>query len=76
MVKKWIVMISISILLIVGCIVESKYVHSSFSWLINSLETLQIEIKQEKEKIDNQKNLELAYDIHNEWHKKVKILKC
>ena len=76
MVKKWIIIISLIIMLIIGCIIESNYVHKSFSWLINSLETLQIELTQNKEKIDEEKYYSMAYDIHEEWHGKVNYLKC
>ena len=44
MVKKWVVMIVLAISLVLGCVFESKYIHKSFSGLINSLETLQIEL--------------------------------
>ncbi len=80
MVKKWIVMISLIVVLVVGCILESGYVHSSFSWLINSLETLQIEISQSEngvgDKIDSEYNINLAYQIHEDWHGRVQLLKC
>ncbi len=76
MVKKWIIMLVLSASLIGGCVVESGYVHDSFKWLINSLETLQIELTETSEKIDTEENLKFAYEIHEDWHKKVKILKC
>ncbi len=76
MVKKWIIMISLLIVMIVGCIIETNYVNSSFKWLINSLETLQIEITEQKENIDDEKFVSLAYEIHDHWNQKVKILKC
>ena len=76
MVKKWIVMLLISFILIAGCIVETNYVHSSFSWLINSLESLQIEITQTKDEIDKEDYVKYAYEIEEKWHKKVKVLKC
>ena len=76
MVKKWIIMISLSLILIVGCIVESIYVNKSFEWLINSLETLQITITENKEQIDKEHIVKKSYEIHEHWHKKVKILKC
>ena len=69
-------MITLTILLIVGCVVESSYVNKSFNWLINSLETLQIEISQQKDKIDEDKFITLAYDIHEDWNNNVRILKC
>lgn len=76
MVKKWIVMISLSIILVVGCLIESIYVNNSFNWLINSLETFQIEIRENKDKIDTEELIDEIYQIHNKWNKKVKILKC
>lgn len=76
MVKKWIVMIILSVILVSGCIVESIYVNKSFDWLINNLETIQIELKENKDKIDTEKFIGEIYQLHNDWHKKVKILKC
>lgn len=76
MVKKWIIMVSLSIILCVGCIVESLYVNRSFDWLINSLETIQIELTENKEKIDTENFVDDIYDLHNVWHEKVKVLKC
>lgn len=69
-------MFCLSIALIAGCIAESHYVNKSFDWLINSLETIQIEITENKEKIDDEKFISAIYDLHNKWHDKVKILKC
>ena len=76
MVKKWIIMISLSIVLVVGCILETTYVNSSFDWLINSLETIQIELTENKEKIDTEEFIEEIYNLHNRWHEKVNVLKC
>ena len=76
MVKRWIIMISLSAILIVGCIIETKYVNDSFDWLINSLETLQIEITESKDKIDTKEIIDRAYGIHENWHEKVNLLKC
>lgn len=76
MVKKWIVMVVLTIILIAGCIAESFYVNKSFDWLINSLETVQIELTENKDKIDTDKFIEEIYELHNKWHKKVKLLKC
>lgn len=76
MVKKWIVMICLAILLAVGCVFESLYVHKSLNWLINSLESLQIELSENKENINTDKFINDANEIHLKWHKKVKLLKC
>lgn len=76
MVKKWIVMICLAILLAFGCVFESLYVHKSLNWLINSLESLQIELSENKENINTDKFINDANEIHLKWHKKVKLLKC
>ena len=76
MVKKWIVMIVLSIILVSACFFESKYINSSINHLINSLETLQIEITETKDKIDNETMIAKSYKIHNDWHDKLSHLKC
>ena len=63
-------------MLIAGCIIESLYVNKSFEWLINSLESLQITITENKEKIDSEEIVKTSHEIHEEWHKRVKVLKC
>ena len=75
MVKKWILMIVLAIALTLGCIFESKFINKSFNWLINSLETLQIELTENKEKIDTEELIHDAYAVHENWHKKVSPLK-
>ena len=76
MVKKWIIMISLMFILVGGCIIEGLYVNKSFEWLINSLESLQITITENKDKIDSDEIIKTSYKIHENWHNKVKILKC
>lgn len=76
MVKRWIVMIVLAVILVVGCVFETNHVNNSLKWLINSLETLQIEITENKEKIDTKELIDKSYAIHEEWHEKVKVLKC
>ena len=76
MVRKWIIMISLSIVLVFGCILETSYVNRSFDWLINSLETIQIDLSENKDKIDTDEFIEDIYNLHNSWHEKVKVLKC
>ncbi len=76
MVKKWIVMITLTAILVTGCILESSYINKSFNWLINSLESLEIELTENKEKIDTEELINKAYSIHENWHKKLKVIKC
>lgn len=76
MVKKWIIMIILIAVIVVGCIFEARYIRSSFNWLINSVETLQIEITENKEKIDTEELIKKTYTIQQDWHKRVGTLKC
>ena len=76
MVKKWIIMISLIVFLIVGCILESTYVNNSFDNLIERLETFQIKLDKNKENIDLDDNIFESKQIHNEWHERVDLLKC
>ena len=76
MVKKWIIMIVLMIFLVVGCVVESIYVNKSFDDLINSLNSLQIELDLNQDNINTKALSEKAEYIHENWHKKVKVLKC
>ena len=76
MVKKWIIMISLIVILIVGCILESTYVNNSFDNLIERLETFQIKLDKNKENIDLDDNIFESKQIHNEWHERVDLLKC
>lgn len=57
MVRKWIIMIVLSVILVFGCIFESTYVNRSFDWLINSLETIQIELAESKDKLTRKNSL-------------------
>ena len=73
MVKKW---IALSIILVAGCVIESIYINRSFNWLINSLETLQIELRENKEKCDTEELIYDANQVHIKWGEKTKVLKC
>lgn len=76
MVKKWIVMIVLIIVLIVGCVIESIYVNKSFDNLVIELETFQTKLDSNEESIDKTVFVSEAKSIHKKWHKKVKVLKC
>lgn len=76
MVKKWIIMIALLLVLLVGCVLESNYVNNSFKELINQLEVLQINLTENKESIDKKEFIDKSFEIHEGWHKKAKLLKC
>ena len=75
MVKRWVIIISLFFILIGACVVESIYTRKSFEWLINNVETLQIELSENKDKIDKKEFIEKIGDIHLKWSKKVDVLK-
>ena len=76
MVKRWIVILCIAVVLVVGGIVETKYTQNSLDWLINSVEVLENELKQNKDNINSKILLERANAIDNEWDNKLDKLKC
>lgn len=76
MVKKWITMIILSAVLIFGCVFETMFVNKAFEKLINSLESLQIELSENKDKIDTEHLIEKTDTIHKEWRENSKALKC
>ena len=69
-------MISLMIILIVGCILESTYVNNSFDNLIERLETFQLKLDSNKDNINLDDNIYESKQIHNDWHKRVDLLKC
>lgn len=76
MVKKWIIMISLMIVLVVGCVLESNYVNNSFDNLIERLEQFQVKLDNNREHIDLESLIYESEEIHNDWHTKVDLLKC
>ena len=76
MVKRWIVILMISILLVLGGVIETRYTQNSLSWLINSLESLEIELTENKDKIDQEPLIDKVYAIDSDWDERLDILKC
>lgn len=77
MVKKWIVMIIIIIVLAVSCVLESNYVNSSFLFLENNLNEYRLKIENTaEENLNNDENIKFISELHDEWHDKLKGLKC
>ncbi len=75
MVKKWIVILTILVLLILGCIAESSYVNGSFKKFENRLETAKSMLEEDDGAIDNAENIEYLKDIENDWDRNIKGLK-
>lgn len=76
MVKRWIFVVSLLVVLTVGCVLEHKFLDNSFGALINNLESLQIELAENKDETDTEYLIAKAYNVHNVWHKDLKIIKC
>lgn len=75
MVKKWVVVSVLSILLVVGCIIEYNFVNNSFDYLHKELEEFKPQIQENKENINLEENVVFIENLHIEWQKKVKGLK-
>jgi len=75
MVKKWIVILSIIVFLVVGCIIEYKYINNAFEYLHNNLINYQELLDIDKENINTQDNVKYISNLHNNWHNKYKVLK-
>ena len=76
MVKKWIVILSIIVLLVVGCFLEYQLVNKSFDYLHDKLEVYVTMIGEDEENIDTEENVEYIENLHSEWHGKLKVLKA
>ncbi len=68
-------MITISIALIAGCIIEGIFVNKSFDDLIDSLEAYQVKLDENKDKIDTDELIYEINEINENWTKKIKYLK-
>lgn len=75
MVKKWIIILIVSALLISGCILEGKYVNQAFDEIVDDLYTYQAMLKNSGEDIDNQENIDFIDNLHDEFHKLERALK-
>ena len=75
MVKKWIVILSILVLLVVACILENSYIKGSFDCFQAKLETAKVMLKEDDGAIDNEENISYLENIENDWDKKIKSLK-
>ena len=75
MVKKWIIIVSLSAILIVGCYFEYKFVNNSFNFLHEKLEDYKPMIDKDMENIDKEENILYIEELHQMWQKKMKGLK-
>lgn len=75
MVKKWIVILIISVILVVSCALEYNFVNKSFAYLTEQLYTYKSMLEADEENINTAENVKFLEDLHNNWHKKEKVLK-
>ena len=75
MVKKWIVIISIILLLIAGCIFESTYISGAFKNFENRLIQAKSMLIEDDGAIDNSENIKFLQDIEDDFEKEIKGLK-
>ena len=75
MVKKWIIIISIILSLVVACTLEYNFVNSEFKTLEKKLEAYKPKLMADEENIDTEENINYITEIHDFWHEKNKVLK-
>lgn len=75
MVKKWIIILIVSAALIVGCILEGKYVNKAFDEIIDDLYVYQDMLENSGDNVDSQANIDFIDDLHDEFHKLERALK-
>lgn len=76
MVNKWIIIISLAVILIFGCIWESNYVNTSFDKLVENLEIYQVMLDESGENVDSEANIGYMENLHDEFHETEKVLKA
>lgn len=77
MVKKWIIIIFIVALLGVSCVLENNYINNSFMFIEEKLLGFKTTIENlDEENIDSNTNVEYIENLHEQWHGKLKGLKC
>lgn len=77
MVKKWIIMLVIIAILVVGCVLESNYVNNAFIFLEESLVSFKEFVeKTPEEELGCEENVKEVATLHDEWHGKLSGLKC
>ena len=76
MVNKWLIIISLAVVLIFGCIWESDFVNTSFDELVENLETYQVMLDESGENVDSEANIGYMENLHDEFHETEKVLKA
>lgn len=76
MIKKWVIVLSILALLVVGCVLEYRFVNSTFEEMTVRFENVKAMLDQNQEHVDAEEILNYLDDLHNDFHQKEKVLKA
>jgi len=76
MIKKWSIVIAILCALVVGCILEYRFVNNTFEEMTMHFENVLSMLDQNQEHIDNAELLDYLEKLHNDFHQKEKVLKA
>lgn len=75
MVKKWIVMCVIIVAIVGLCVWENLYIQKSFTFLLNRLDIIEMQLSKNEEIINTDENISAINNLHEEWRSKTKVLK-
>lgn len=75
MVKKWIIIVVLSVFLIFGCIWEDRIVNGAFDDLVDKLDCYYIMLDESGDNVNKAENIVFMEKLHKEFHEKEKVLK-
>ena len=75
MVKKWIVMCVIIVAIVGLCVWENLYIQKSFTFLLNRLDIIGMQLSKNEEIINTDENISAINNLHEKKKKKTKVLK-
>lgn len=76
MVRKWIIILTIAVALVIGCVWETKFVNDSFDELVDNLYIYQTMLEKSGENINTVDNIAFIDGLHDNFHQTEKVLKA
>ena len=76
MIKKWVIVLSVLALLVVGSVLEYRFVNSTFDEMTSRFESVKAMLDQNQEHVDTEEILSYLDDLHQDFHQKEKVLKA
>ena len=73
--SKWVIVVCIIAALVVGCLLEYKFVNNTFENMTAHFEDVKTMLDQNQEHVDTEQILNYLEDLHSDFHKKEKVLK-